>query len=218
VGAEGRDDDFAGATSTASLFLLFADQVVPKDKAMTRGFQVPGTDVKVQLVALARLLAAATLWSMRERGLVSVDLVHEERKGLFGKKKTSTVVRVERSGKEGRGIDGLVTRMVPDEGTTAWRVTASLVGQKSQQPGAQLLSRLIVLAGEEGVVEAEVNKWTSTKAHPPSTERVAELEPVFAEVRDAWQRFQEGEPELAAALLAECKTGIDTMTSSTSSV
>jgi len=219
MGVDGRDHEFAGATSTASLFVLFADEVAPRDKAMKRGFTVPGKDVKVQEVALAQLLAAGTLWSMREQGLVSLAVVAEERKSLFGRTKTSTVVRVERTGKEAPGIDGLAAKMVPAEGTSAWRVAASLVGQKSQHPGAQLVSRMILLAAEEGVVESQVGKWTSAKAHPPSPERLAALKPVFAEVRDGWLMFQEREPELAKALLAECKSGIDTMLSeSTSSV
>ena len=90
-----------GATeaSAASVFLLFADRLVPKKKAWIRGAQVPGKKTKVQMGRVARLLVVSSLWSMREQGVLTLTLDQEALGGLSGTK-PKTVVRVEPTGKE----------------------------------------------------------------------------------------------------------------------
>lgn len=200
------------APSKASLVLLFADQIVPAKTAVTRGVQVPGKEAKVQMAALARLLMACSLWSMREQGVVSVDLRQEERKGLL-RKKTISAVHVEPTGKQAVGVERTVHALIPDQGATALAVTKKLVARSSAIPAADVIKWFTKLAEIEGLVAVDEG-FMKDKVHPVP-ERVAGLEPAFAELRNAWTTFQGREPDLCNALLDECKRGIDSMTSST---
>ena len=223
-----------GDASPVYLLILFADELVPRDKAMTRGFKVPGKGVKVQVEPLAQLLAARAFWSAREHGLISLGLVHEERKSLVRKKtKTTTILRVERTDETDKAFGtelltkvdmatALVAKLVPPDGAPAYEVAASLVGKESDNPNVKLLGQFLRFSATEGVLEIKGRPLMEPfvevlpTVHEPAPERLAALEPAIAEMRHAWTMFKDRERELYDALLAECKRGIDSMWQMTS--
>ena len=166
----------ATAASAASVFLLFADRLVPKKKVTTRGVQVPGKKTKVQMGPLARLLVACSLWSMREQGVLTLTLAREALGGLSGTKPVS-VVRVEPTGKEATSIERDVCGLIPAEGTTARAITSALVGGSSEVPEWDVIRWFIISAAEEGFVDVDFSFFKTDVR--PVAERAANAEAAF---------------------------------------
>ena len=194
----------ATAASAASVFLLFADRLVPKKKVTTRGAQVPGKKTKVQMGPLARLLVACSLWSMREQGVLTLTLA-EESLGLSGTK-PKAVVRVEPTGKEATSIERDVCALIPAE-TTAHAVASALVGRGSEVPEWDVIRWFIICASAEGFVDVDFSLFKTGVR--PVAERAADAEVAFSAFGEAWTTFQEREPDLCKVLFDDCKLGID---------
>jgi hypothetical protein len=62
----------------STLLYLFADRVAPKDKALTVGVEVPCKDFKVQKKPLAASMFGAAFFGLRDRGLMSLELVQKK--------------------------------------------------------------------------------------------------------------------------------------------
>jgi hypothetical protein len=200
--------------STTALLYLGADGVAPKDKKLSLGLAVPCRDVSVDLKTLSGVLVASALWSLRESGAAQVGI--EAKKGLFGSK--SRVAVRPGSGHPSSDLEkallasldqkdpyarGLVYRWLGTESMSPWRMAVAPVEAELVQAGMLTPEDPKGLGGRLGAL---------AKGGVTMTGNAAAIAGVQGEVNAAvarWQAFTANEPELAQALVKECRDGID---------
>lgn len=198
--------------SPALLLYLYADRLMPKDKALTQGFEVPCRDTKVQMNPLAEHLLALSFWYLREQGLISLEIVRG--KVLFVK---TTKVVVRRTGTGTRpGLEGaLLNHVGQDSGTKISDVIYRWYGSDSSNPHWDVVNAVTqeALAGgylrtvdvDRGAVGGFLLGKTKLE---PVCESIVPLEGAFNDVASRWQNFQTTEAELQKELLDACRDGI----------
>lgn len=200
------------APSPALLLYLFADKLMPKDKALTQGFEVPCRGVKVQMNPLAEHLLAWSFWNLWERRLISLEIVRG--KVLFVK---TTKVTARRTGTGATsGLEGALLNHVDSDSDTKIRdVIYRWYGTDSSNPHWDVVNAVTQEALSAGCmrsVDTERGAVTGfllgkTKLEPVC-ENIAPLEGAFNDAASRWQNFQTTEVELQKELVDACRDGI----------
>lgn len=201
--------------SPSAALYVAADAVAPKDKKLSMGVAVPGRDVSVDLKSLSAILAAAALWSLRESGAATVEV--EQKKGLLGTKQR-VAVRPGNGGGPRSANEAAMLHWLDQKDPYARGLVHRWLQRESANPWGNVVAAFELELAEQGVLRPEEANGVKGKlgafAHgrPKMTavpEAVAAARPEADAVVARWQAFHAAEPELAEALVKECRAGID---------
>lgn len=201
-------------SAPAALYVA-AEAVAPKAGRLSYGIDVPGKDgTSVDLKTLSGVLAAAALWSLRENG--AADIAFEEKKGMFGTK-TRVAVRP-RGGAQPPGqleaellqasekspyAKDAVHRWLRTESDNPWGVVASAVEGELVQAGVLTPVAPQGKLGKLGALAGKRQKMAG------NTDALVAIHPEVSAVVQRWFAFNQAEPQLAQALVKECRDAID---------
>jgi hypothetical protein len=201
-------------SAPAALYVA-AEAVAPKAGKLSYGIDVPGKDgTSVDLKALSGVLAAAALWSLRENG--AADIAFEEKKGMFGAK-TRVAVRPRggvqppypleaellRAAADKPYAKDAVHRWLRTEHDNPWGVVASAVEGELVQAGVLQPVAPQGRLGKLGALAGKRQKMAGV------TDALVAIHPEVSALVQRWFAFNQAEPQLAQALLKECRDGID---------
>jgi hypothetical protein len=203
------------------LMYLFADRFLEPKGFRHAGIAVPcRDDVEVRLDSLAPMMFAGALWSLREAGLVALELQSKKRLGLI----PTTKVVVRRAGDAVRpGLEGVVLETLLDSGDDDVKdLIRRWFGSDVESPHhdvvaveieeairAGLLARVETDAGRGRVLSTLLG---STKVSvEPQCDRIATVEGVD-DLLARWQHFAATEPDLHTELVERCGKAITSRT------
>jgi hypothetical protein len=153
--------------------------------------RVPGLTLRIPRLQLAERLSAIAFWSLREQGVVALAVVTP-----VGIRRRETAATVERL--RAPASAGLEAGIVGGRGDPAPRRVSEVA------PGWSDCFRACRREGAEmGLLRRADFRWQV--ADP---ERVAALEPQFADVVARWEQFRRDEPELHDALVRGCRRAL----------
>jgi len=199
----------------ATLLYLFADRVVQKDSILTGGTPVPCKENKVATNPLAFTQFAFAFWNLREQGVISLTV--GPKKGLIFKR-TPVLARQVRAASSG-WLEGEILRMLaampPD--SSVRDIIYNWFGSDSSWPHKIVVGYAAEEAaalgfgtrGEGGVKSAIKGMFTGKVDFIPNCARIATVEPHAIQLFARWQQFLANEAALYQALIAECKSAID---------
>ncbi|HWL35105.1 MAG TPA: hypothetical protein VNQ77_02830 [Frankiaceae bacterium] len=201
-------------SAPAALYVA-AEAVAPKAGKLSYGIDVPGKDgTSVDLKTLSGVLAAAALWSLRENG--AAEIAFEEKKGMLGTK-TRVAVRPRGGVQPPSAIEAellqaaadkpyakdAVHRWLRTEHDNPWGVVASVVEGELVQAG---VLQPVAPQGKLGKLGALAGKRQKMAGN---TEALVAIHPEVSAVVQRWFAFNQAEPQLAQALVKECRDAID---------
>jgi hypothetical protein len=204
--------------SAGGLLYLGADAFVPPHGRLSLGLDVPCRDVSVDLKTAAGTLVAAAFWALREAGAVTIGV--EQKKGLFGAKSRVAVRRA--PGGTGAGANGPVETgllaALADKDPYARDTVYRWLGRDFGNPWGTAVGRIESELVEAGLLKPAEVSGVKGKLKAVSSGRPAvapdcgAVDAVRVDVEamvGQWQAFQHAEPDLAKALVAECRDGVD---------
>ncbi|MGH2736894.1 MAG: hypothetical protein ACRDKZ_15040 [Actinomycetota bacterium] len=192
------------------LVYLHADRFVARSSRLIDGTPVPCSDQAVHTQPLATLLFASAFWSLRELGLLDMEVV--ERRNVLGmfphaEIKVAPRGRDERPGLEGSILDNL-------EGEEALRdVVCRWSGSHSTDPWHDTVHEAVSEAVAGGYL-TEVKEDCGALARflwggshlEPDCRRIGGLGTTVERFADSWRRFQQD--TLCDRLTEQCKKSL----------
>lgn len=200
--------------SNEALLYLGADGVAPRDKKLSMGLAVPGRDVSVDLKTLSGVLLAAAVWSLRESGAATVAI--EAKKGLFGTK--SRVAVRPGNGHPASDLQKGLLASLSDKDPWAKDLVYRWMGDESMNPWRTAITPIEAELVQAGLLTPEDPKGFKGKLGAfakggismiPNAAAIGGVSGEVAAAVQRWQAFTANEPDLAQALVKECRDGID---------
>jgi hypothetical protein len=198
--------------SVPAIFYLFADRIVPKHAPLVDGTSVPCTEVRVQKGALAVRLLSSAFWSLRQQGVIEIEVAESRPSRRMVRRpelRVAPLKRVERPGLEGAVLAGLEDRETVHDVICRWSEAGST------DPWHDVLAEVVREAVANGLIlEVEPAGGVLTKllgdsvGLEPVCDRIAELEPRFQRVNSSWLEFQGREKALHDGLTGQCKKSL----------
>jgi hypothetical protein len=198
--------------SVPVILYLFADRIVPKHPMLVEGTSIPCTDVRVQKGALAVRLLASAFWSLRQQGVIDMELGENRPARRMLRRpaiRVSPLERVERPGLEGAVLESVGKRETVHDVICRW----SEVG--STDPWHDVIAEVVTEAVANGLIrEVEAAGGVLTKllgdtvGLEPVCDRIAALEPRFQQVDSSWLEFRAREKALHDGLTGQCKRSL----------
>jgi hypothetical protein len=209
---QGASEASGGGPGVSNLVHLFGDRFVPL--ARGKGPQVFGrtdTTVAVDRNQLATTLIAASVWGLREAGLVRLEQRQEKKLGLIKVKRTHMWPMGDGpgSGDLERRVLALIRTMSGESGLTEYNLVRSLVPE-GEEPYGWVVGAALIDAEEQGYVTRTTNAKGQLTGFEPVRERLAALEPAAADVATRWKAFTESEPEMVKPLRPHIDTALHT--------
>jgi hypothetical protein len=206
-------------TPTPSLLVyLFADRLLPSDTIVRLGAPVPCSTAQVKMTDLSRTLLAVTFWSLRERGLIELQLVRRRRL-LLGSKWGIAVQRLdvepafglERAFMTLPNIDPDAyvdqdTSGLPGPLGDVSEVLSSWFAGGHEDPEWKVVETVLGEAEQVGLLKRRGEHSKSTTV--VSCAAISEQRPRYDAFENAWRDFQRSERTLHAQLLHACGRGI----------
>jgi hypothetical protein len=155
---------------------------------------------------LVQTLFASSFWSLRQQGLLTLDVV--EKKRLFIK---SREVEVRPAGTgQASGLEGELLETLRGMGSgSADQVVYRWYRKDHANAYAYVIQRVIQEAATQGLLDSDQMSGLAGLGNGPKgtldTNRVDALGPSLAETLQRWQSFQTAEPDLYATLMAQCE-------------
>jgi hypothetical protein len=150
-----------GTPSVPVIFYLFADRIVPKHPMLVEGTSIPCTEVRVQKGALAVRLLSSAFWSLRQQGVIEIEVAESPparrmlRRADVG---VSLLKRAERPGLEGTVLASLEDRETVHDVICRW----SELG--STDPWHDVIAEVVSEAVANGLIrEVEASGGVLTK-------------------------------------------------------
>lgn len=211
------------STHPSLLMYLFADRFLEPKGWRHVGVAVPCRDVEVRADQLASSMFAAALWSLREAGVLQLEL--SKRKKMLVMPTTRVAVRLtadpgQRPGLEGAVLEALRKAKPKDDHVDAliraWFGSdekdphSTVSGVEVEEAITQGLIQRVETDAGRGMIVAKLMMGNTKVSLEPQCERIAGLEGASAQFRDRWQRFAADETPLRDTLLAECTSAINT--------
>ena len=202
-----------GATpSTGTLFYLFGDRVAPAAGRLG-GTVVPYAGTKVKSDDLAATVLAASVWGLRQAGLLKLEEVTTKSMGMF--KQQHVALAMVGTPALHTGYDDLVLRGVGGGAKNAYDVAHKWYGKDVTDPAGKLLGvaeQEMVQLGLADAVDAGrgaiSSKLLGNTRVEPNHERIGLMWSAFEQAHAGWQMFQQSEPSMAATLLSSCRKAI----------
>ena len=208
-------DRFAASEGTPSaplIFYLFADRIVPKHPMLVEGTSIPCTEVRVQKGALAVRLLASAFWSLRQQGVVEIEVAESPQARTMLRRphvRIAPVERVERPGLEGAVLASLEGRETVHDVICRWAEVGST------DPWHDVIAEVVREAVANGLIrEVEAAGGVLTKllgdsvGLEPACDRIAALESRFQQLDSSWVEFQRREKVLHDGLAGQCKSSL----------
>jgi hypothetical protein len=212
--ASGHDPSaHAPATpSTGTLFYLFGDRVAPAAGRLG-GTVVPYVGTKVKSDDLAGTVLAATIWGLRQAGLLKLEEVTTKSLGMF--KQQHIALAMVGTPSLRTGYDDLVLRGVGGGARNAYDVVYTWYGSDVADPAGRLLGvaeQEMVQLGLADAVDAGrgaiAGKLLGNTKVEPNRQRIGTMWAAFEQAHAGWQMFQQSEPTMATTLLTSCRKAI----------
>ena len=206
--------DPSSLPSVACLLYLAADQIAPRGMSgkMLKATKVPCRPVWVQPIRLSATITAATFLSLREAGGIKLDLqevtfkdpTYKMPPGRLRTHQTLTMTEADAATQGGlAGALLAIARDLPDGLLGQFGARGGLVHDGGLQRG------IIAYPFVRNLVRTELlDAGYYIRSHrfrvQPICEQIATLGQASTATVDWWERQQDTEPELCAALLAVC--------------
>jgi len=213
--------------SVCCLLYLFANQVVSHSTILSHldaqhGIRLPCQKTAVQLGSLERLVFAWAFWHLRECGLIELGYLEsvggEEADDAGSDDKSPGDIVVRRVGDVtgARGFEVEVLNACGEQDELIGPVLRRWAGQHIPLPLYAVVRGLHMEAASRGLVHLKEpddrgDPFTDHRlAHFASEdcERIAALEPTFAELLSRWRVFETQRPQAAADLEEQCRLGL----------
>jgi hypothetical protein len=201
-----------GTPSVPVIFYLFADRIVPKHPMLVEGTSIPCTEVRVQKGALAVRLLSSAFWSLRQQGVIEIEVAESSPARRMLRRPDVGVFllkRAERPGLEGTVLASLEDRETVHDVICRW----SELG--STDPWHDVIAEVVSEAVANGLIrEVEASGGVLTKllgdsvGLEPVCGRIAALEGRFQELDSSWLEFQGREKALHDGLTGQCKRSL----------
>ena len=198
--------------STGTLLFLYGERVAPP-AGVLGGTVVPYHGVKVSTEDLAVTVLAASIWGLRQAGLLQLQEVTQKALGMI--KQQHVQLTMVGSPALRTGYDDLVLRGVASGATTAHDVVYRWFGGDVVDPAGQVLGVAndeMVTLGLAAAVDAgrgAIGGWLRGNTRiEPDRDRIAALWPAFEQAAAGWQYFRQSEPALAETLLDSCRKAL----------
>jgi hypothetical protein len=208
--------DAVDEPSVPVIVYLCADKFVTKHPVLFEGTSVPCSKVRVQRGELAVQLLSSAFWSLRQQGLVHLELVESgTSRRIFRRPEVrlGSSRRVERPGLEGALISNL------NDGETVHDVICRWSKLGSTDPWHDVIAECVKEAVAVGLIrEVDVAGSGLTKffGHQvglePDCGRITALYDRSHELASAWREFQKGEKPLHDGLTGQCKRSLEACT------
>ncbi len=201
--------------SPSAALYLGADAIAPKDKKLSAGVEVPGRGVSVDLKSLSAILTASALWSLRLSGAVQIQF--EQKKGLLGTK-TRVAVRPGPGGQPRSHVEAGLLQSITEKDPYVKGIVARWLQQDSSNPWGNVVGAFEQELVQGGVLQPQEpqNLMGKVAVFAGGRVKMAGIPQALAATRpevDAaiggWHHFHQSEPQLAQALVKECRDGID---------
>jgi hypothetical protein len=201
-----------GTPSVPVIFYLFADRIVPKHPMLVEGTSIPCTEVRVQKGALAVRLLSSVFWSLRQQGVIEIEVAESPPARRMLRRpdvRVSPLKRAERQGLEGTVLASLEERETVHDVICRW----SELG--STDPWHDVIAEVVSEAVANGLIrEVEGSGGVLTKllgdsvGLEPVCGRIAALEGRFQQLDSSWLEFQGREKALHDGLTGQCKRSL----------
>jgi hypothetical protein len=201
-----------GQPSVPVIVYLYADRFVTKHPVLIEGISIPCSKVRVQRGELAVRLLSSAFWSLRQQGLIQMELAESRSaRRIFRRPEVRLVPlkRVERPGLEGAVIANL------EDKDTAHDVICRWSDLGSMDPWHDVIAEVVKEAVAIGLIrEVEVAGGMLTKllgdsmGLEPDCDRIAAFRNRFEELASSWREFQGREKPLHDGLTAQCKRSL----------
>ncbi|HVE75891.1 MAG TPA: hypothetical protein VND22_03880 [Actinomycetota bacterium] len=202
--------DSAQKVTWSTMLYLFADRFIPPDKALTVGIEVPCKNIKVQRKPLTAEMFAVAFHSLREAGVITMELT--TKKVLFVKTTRVGVTLVKQESRP--GLEGAIVANAGGEDHVKGIIRA-WYGQDVDDPWSMVIKEGVdeaIGAGLMGHVDAErgaVGSLLMGKTRvEPKCEQIATLQPEFDLWAGRWDLFKGNEAQLYKELVGECGNAI----------
>lgn len=191
--------EIAASLTASALVFLFADQFVGPPPRHLMGIEVPCRAIKVHALSLAAVLCATALWSLREQGLVALNIVKRRRAFVFQWNELS-VLQLDTDQRV--GVEGVMMGYLPEPiGRT------SLTYQWSHVVQAAVNEVVTVRCLEQREVPDYTGMWPGSLVIP-NCARIATFTQAAHDIAARWQHFQVSERRLYEVLMKECWNGV----------
>ena len=201
-----------GTPSVPVIFYLFADRIVPKHPKLVEGTSIPCTEARVQTGALAVRLLASAFWSLRQQGVIEIEVAESRPARRMLRRpdvRVSPLKRAERPGLEGTVLASLEDRETVHDVICRW----SELG--STDPWHDVVAEVVGEAVANGLIrEVEGTGGVLTKllgdsvGLEPVCGRIAALEGRFQQLDSSWLEFRGREKALHDGLTGQCKRSL----------
>jgi hypothetical protein len=198
--------------SVPVIFYLFADRIVPKHPMLVEGTSIPCTEVRVQKGALAVRLLSSAFWSLRQQGVIQIEVAESRAARRMLRRpdvRVAPLKRAERPGLEGTVLASLEDRETVHDVVCRW----SELG--STDPWHDVIAEVVREAVASGLIrEVEAAGGVLTKllgdsvGLEPDCDRITALEPRFRQLDSSWVEFQGREKALHDGLTGQCKRSL----------
>lgn len=201
----------------STLLYLFAEQVMPPDKALSVGVEVPCAGVKVQRAPLVTGLFSIALWHLRQHGLVTLE--YQERKRMMITTR-QVLVTPAGAGPTGGPLEGQLMGVLVSAGPRSVKdLVYQWFGEDVSDPYARVLAiaqQAAVALGAFAEVDAErgaVGSFLLGKTkYVPVCERREELRGAANDVLGGWNSFRTAEQQLAGQIEESAKKAVTNRT------
>lgn len=194
----------------SNLIHLFGDRFAPLAKGKgPRVYSRTDTTVAVDRQQLATTLIAASVWGLRESGLVRLEQRQEKKLGLIKLKRTHMwpagdgPVR----GDLERRVLNLIRGNAEESGLTEYNLVRMLV-PRGDEPYGWVVGGVLTDDAEQGYVTATYDAKGVLSGFEPVFDKIAALEPAAADVALRWKAFGEREPEMLKPLRSHIDTAL----------
>ncbi len=201
--------------SAGTLCYVFADRIAPVVAGRAAHVVAPGgnPETRVDLRAVAVLVAAVTLWDMREQGLLSLTLAPEQPSGGTrridvairpgpGQQTAQEQVTVVAIAMDAVTVDAVLSAWVTDRETPV-SPYAQIVGLARKDLVAHGLAR------QDDREVTLVSLFSKADGFEPDRGQLRQLEDDFGRRWTGWLDFHRNEPELAGALVTTATEVLD---------
>jgi hypothetical protein len=198
--------------SVPVIVYLYADRFVTKHPVLIEGTSIPCSKVRVQRGELVVRLLSSAFWSLRQQGLIHMELVESRSpRRIFRRPEVRlvTLKRVERPGLEGALIANLEDEDTAHEVICRWSELGStdprhdVIAEVVKEAVAMGLIREVEGAG--GVLTRLLGDRVGLE---PDCDRIAAFQNRFQELASSWREFQGREKPLHDGLTGQCKRSL----------
>jgi hypothetical protein len=189
---------------------LHADRLIPKRPHLGNGTHIPCSDHVVETQALATLLFASAFWSLRQAGLLAIEIVDDANgRSPHTEVMLTSVGRYERPGLEGAVMADLEGPETLSEVVFRWSA------QHSTDPWHDGVAEVVAEATAAGYLREVPSgggllaRWLPGRSSlEPDCERIRDLGGRYESFAREWGGFEVEESALHGALVEQCRKAL----------